>query len=216
LLFHEEFTYCTQGAFAVMDFQPEDSVTWWGVETKVVSPPCALYLGDPTTLSYETNSSVHVKLTSPLMTIPQEGAWRLLMELDVDAEPVPDPLYPYDYDVLFLDFVEEVGGTVTPLFSTKDVFNDTEGQFVTIAVELTPVLGKTGRFVFDFDTIDSTDNDHDGIFLDDVRLDAVCPYCMAEKKSECDDGDECTEDECVQFINEPALGTCVHTPIPDC
>jgi hypothetical protein len=219
LLFVEQFTGCTQGGFQIVDFNGDDGVAWWPTEANVVSEPCSLYLGDPLTQTYQTNAAVHVLLVSPVVSIPQQGAWRLLFKLFAEAEPVPSPLYPYDYDVLFLHFVPEPAGDPVLLFSTKQIGNDTAGVFLDVAVQLAPVAGMTGRFRFDFDTIDSTDNDHVGFYLDDILIDAICPFCDPAKTSSCTDDDPCTSDACIAFVNDAAVGTCVYTPdpaLPEC
>ena len=214
LIFEERFDTCTQGGFQIFDEQPDDPVTWHALPINHYSPPCALYLGDPQTFTYFTGSTVTVKLRSPIVAIPYTSAWRLSFRLLLDAEPVPMPLYPYDYDVLFLAFVEEGTEVEELLWSSKEILNTTDGELIPMAIELSKLAGRTGRFLFTFDTFDSTDNDYLGVHLDDVLVESVCPYCIDAE--DCEDGVPCTFNKCVMFGNESAIGSCFYEPIADC
>lgn len=214
LVFEENFDSCTQGAFDIIDFQPDDKVTWWALPLKPTSEPCALYLGNPETLSYFTGSSVHVKLLSPILTVPSLGAWRLTFSLYLDAYPVPHPLYPYDYDVLYLHFAPELEGDQQVVWSSKELLNSTAGETVVVALDVSMLNAVPGRFIFEFDTVDSVANDFEGIYLDDFRIETICPYCA--ENDHCDDEQPCTKNTCQMFGNLPALGSCLYPDFEDC
>jgi len=213
-LFLETFDSCTQGAFDIIDYQPDDSVTWWALPLKNSSPPCALFLGDPGSLVYDTGGSVHLKLVSPNVTLPPGIAWRLTVRLFFELEPVPSPLYPYDYDVLYLRFIAEPGGAATALWSTKEDLNTSDSKMKLLNLDLSALAGMTGRFELEFDTVDSIANEYPGIYLDDFRIDVICPYC--QEADECADTDSCSQDSCVPFANFPEVGGCWHEPLADC
>jgi hypothetical protein len=214
VLFEETFDSCMQGAFEIVDFQPDDDVTWWALPMEGAADDCCLYLGDPVTQSYDTGSAVHVKLISPLLQLPNGGSWRVSFSLFMNADPVPHPLYPYDFDVLFLHFAAADGTVLSSLWSSKETLNDTLGETIIVSLDLTLLEGHLGRFVFDFDTIDSLGNDYAGIRLDDFRVEKVCPYCLED--SDCEDDDPCTLESCLMFTNEPEVGSCTHEPIAGC
>jgi hypothetical protein len=207
LVYGEFFDSCSQGDFGIFDGQPDDDVTWWGVPMNFKSAPCALYLGNPLTMSYETGSSVKVELLSTLVGLPGGQALQLTFEILMLTEILPSPLYPYNHDVLFLAFEQEGGGT-HEIWSSKSLLNDTQGQWVPVAVDMSDFAGVAGRFRFLFDTLDSTDNDNPGIFLDDFRVASICPYCKVDE--DCLDKDACTLDSCLHFSNQPSIGTCYH------
>lgn len=212
-VFFENFDSCSQGAFEVLDMNTEDNVTWWGLPSPEDTDDCHLYLGDPVSMSYYTGFSVEVGLVSTQVTIPSGAAWKLTFDLRADAEPVPLPQYPYDYDVLFLSVLDETDGQKLPLFSTKELLNNTAGEYVLVSLELSELAGKTVRFVFNFDTIDSTANDFAGFWLDNFLVDSICPYC---KGGDCHDEDPCTTDECSLFFNEDQVGHCIASPQEGC
>ena len=213
-IFEENFDSCTQGSFEITDFQPDDNVTWWSLPLKHTSPPCALYLGDPDLLTYFTGSPVHLQLLSPYVTIPESGQWRLTFSLFIETEPVPAPQYPYDFDVLYLRFIDAFTDKATSLWSSKEILNSSGAEMSTLALDISSLQGAVGRFLFEFDTVDSTANDYPGIFLDDFVVDSICPYCM--DAGECDDQDPCTIDDCVLFGNFDDIGTCTHAPEEAC
>jgi len=214
LLFKEDFSSCTQGAFDIIDFQPEDDVTWWALPLQATSEPCSLYMGDPETMSYFTGSSVHLKLLSPILVMPGAGAWRLTLSLFMETYEIPHPLFPYDYDVLFLSFLDNDTSQQEDLWSSKEILNTTEGEWMTLAVDISLLQGKTGRFILDFDTIDSVANDYLGIYLDDFKIETICPYCGED--ADCTDDEPCTTDICLMFANFPTVGTCLFPQIEEC
>ncbi len=213
-IFLEDFDSCTEGGFSIADEQPEDNVTWWTLPLKHYSPPCALFLGDPESLTYDTGASVHVELFSPTITLPTWAPARLVFDLFMLTEVLPSPLYPYDHDVLFLYFGPGDGGPDALLWSSKEILNTTEAEMVPIAIDLSDLVGQTGRFRFLFDTLDSTANDFPGIYLVHVRVDTICPYCMADE--DCHDQDPCTVDGCLHFQNFPTIGGCWFERLDGC
>jgi hypothetical protein len=83
-----------------------------------------------------------------------------------------------------------------------------------VAVDISEFGGLSGRFRFLFDTLDSTDNDNPGIFLDDFQVASICPYCKVDE--DCLDQDSCTLDSCLHFSNQPSIGTCYHEALLQC
>ncbi len=220
VLFTENFDSCSQGGFEVIDFQPSDYVTWWGVPGGPEGDgDCELYLGDPLVWSYDTGSSVHLKLVSSLLTLPAGADWRVTFSLRMDAEPIladPDAAhyYPYDFDVLFLRVLDSSGAELDTVFTSKPLLNSTGEEYVSVAADLSSFSGSSVRFVFDFDTFDSTANDYVGVFLDDFVVDSVCPYCLDEE--DCNDEDACTIDQCLPLANVETLGTCILNALEGC
>ncbi|MBM4370298.1 MAG: hypothetical protein FJ098_01505, partial [Deltaproteobacteria bacterium] len=215
-LFEESFQGCNDGALQVLDDQPEDPVTWQSFKDGAFSPPCGLMLGDPVSGTYDTGDPVSLTLALPAVDVPPgPDPFLVRFAVRMDAEPVVDPLYPYDHDVLYLRAYGEglpAGGEV--LFHSKEFLNSTGGQWRLAAATLSPWGGKTLQLRFEFDTLDSVDNAYAGAALDDLRVGTACPLCALD--SDCDDGDPCSTDLCVLFSNQPGWGTCGHLPRPEC
>ena len=212
-IFSEDFTQCTQGQFDVVDYQPQDSVSWWGTAMAPWSSPCSLYLGDLSRLTYDTGDRVRLELISPLIQIPSTGIHALRFMIRLALESVPAPEYPYDYDVVYVYAdIPNIGSEL--VFSSKQLLNNTNGEYVPVAINLMGMMGYTLRFRFSFDTVDSIDNAHFGILLDDVVVSQVCPFCTEDLH--CDDLNECSQDRCVEMSNTQGVGLCFHFPMDDC
>ncbi len=206
----EDFASCSPGQFEVIDYDTEDAVTWWGTSVAPRTGPCSLYLGDLGSLTYDTGNRVRLELVSPLIPIPPGTVHALVFFVRLALEPVPAPEYPYDYDVLYLYAdVPNVGSE--SMWSSKQLLNTTGGEYVPVAVNLSGLSGYTVRLRFSFDTVDSIDNGHFGVLLDDLRVQGVCPFCSLD--SHCDDQDDCTEDRCLNLANTPGVGGCFHWPV---
>lgn len=214
VIYVEDFDSCSQGDFGIFDTDPEDNVTWWGLPLQFNSPPCSLYVGDPQTANYDTGSTIHVELLSPVMELPAGAALQLTFYLNMLTEVLPSPLFPYDHDVLFLFYEPESDGAVSEVWSSKSILNTTSGEMLPMAVDLSTHGGTSGRFRFVFDTLNSTDNDNPGIYLDDFSVATICPYCKVDE--ECDDDDPCTVESCVHFSNFPEIGTCLKETLAEC
>ncbi len=213
-IYFENFDSCSQGGFGIFDTNPDDNVTWWGLPLQFHSPPCGLYLGDPQTMDYDTGSTIHVELLSPVLVLPAGVALQLTFHLYMLTEVLPSPLYPYDHDVLFLFYESENDGITTEVWSSKSNLNSTSDIMVPMAIDLSAHGGTSGRFRFVFDTLNSTDNDNPGIYLDDFSIASICPYCKVDE--DCLDDDPCTDESCLHFTNFPDIGTCLTEPLLEC
>lgn len=87
--------------------------------------------------------------------------------------------------------------------------NNTNGQCVFVAAELTEFAGKALDLVWRFDTESGTDNNYKGVFLDDIRVATYKGKSTCNESSDCDDGKNCTDDQCVKFANKEG-GLCVN------
>ncbi len=216
VVFWESFDSCSQGAFEVIDLQPEDSVSWMPVTTKTFAGTCALYLGDPAMGLYDSQARVTLSLLSPAFQIPTSPPTSVQFRLWAQAEPVPAPQYPYDYDVLYLYVRSTQGGSDTLVFSSKQLLNDTQNLFAPVAIDLQPFAGQNVRLLFQFDTLDSIDNAYAGFFLDELRVVSTCPYCLKDPQCQGQLSSACTAPVCVPFANNSAAGTCTQEPIDAC
>ncbi|GEM_PF-6865706 len=212
----EEFDNCDTGIFEVLDFQPEDSVSWFPVATITHSGTCSVYLGDPFLLHYDTGARVSVTLRSKAIALPSQPT-SMQFRIRAQGEAVPAPQYPYDYDVLFLYVIDEETGQQDMIFSTKSLLNNTNEQFVPVALDLLSYAGKTIRLNFVFDTLDSIDNEYAGFYLDSLKIATTCPYCT--KAQHCDElvaENSCLVAQCLPFTNIPEAGICILEPDPEC
>jgi len=81
---------------------------------------------------------------------------------------------------------------------------------------LSPYVGQVESVSLVFDTGNGIDNNHEGLYVDDIRLvEYGCYGCVSDVG--CDDGDDCTSDHCLPFLNdEEHAGYCWNEPIEGC
>jgi hypothetical protein len=113
-------------------------------------------------------------------------------------------------DVLFL----KQDGLV--LWDSTKIGNSTGGQWQHIAVTLT---GQAPVLTFEFKTTDGLKNNHEGIYLDDVRVRDICPKetPACDAKTACEvSTSKCKVSVCTPFGNGNGNGLCFYDSTPGC
>ncbi|MCZ7538073.1 MAG: immune inhibitor A [Acidimicrobiia bacterium] len=143
---------------------------------QAVSPPAAIFYGNTLSNSYVTaafefppflvdtpNSGT---ATSPALALPdvQEHELSFQCWIDIEAEPTRD---------LFTISVKTADGTLTRVWSKEEAPNFGP-SWEECVVDLDGFEGQTVHLVFAFDTVDTTNNQGSGIYLDDFRVIDTC------------------------------------------
>ena len=70
----------------------------------------------------------------------------------------------------------ESSGSSTQLWGTWEEARsgNTYGQFITFAVDVTALAGRTVVLAFDFESVDEDDNSGEGVYLDDIDVSKDC------------------------------------------
>ncbi|NUN14217.1 MAG: hypothetical protein HUU55_11335, partial [Myxococcales bacterium] len=173
---------------------------WNQTSVRFSSPPSALYFGDPSTLSYNAGLAKGTA-ESPAFTLPNATDAFLEFALWLDVEQ------SLDYDVFFVEAAPVSGGAPTVLL-TKPSKPPTQ-QFQKMSLPLTQFAGQTIKIRFIFDTIDASTNHREGVVIDDLRIWIGCPKPACAADNDCDDGNVCTTDSCID-------NTCAHVPTTGC
>lgn len=217
--------------FSQVDYDSKDSVQWQVDGHRSLSPPSALYLGDPTCRTYYTGAlsstcdplsegqdttPVRVTLYSPVLalsgSVGNAGAalvfW-MWSQVEPDlglGEAEPDVLR------LFIDLLDGSGGKWA-VASSLDTAKNTNGKWVPLAVDLAPYSGKNVRLRMEFDSIDGQLNGFEGLYIDDFQVVDKCPGGCCEVATDCPAGpNPCIAAECVPFSAGPG-SVCVQRPI---
>ena len=176
--------------FEVVDLYAEDpdhgGMVWQAVEIadpttgdpRYTSPPHALYFGDPTRScpddpgsvcpDYDNGRKVGATATSPAFTLPVDAdraTLRFQLFLEVEASN--------HYDVLQV-FVLEDGTPAEVWRKTAIAGGTTLGRFFEVSVDLSRFIGRTIQLQLAFDTLEQTDNDYEGVYVDDVTVTTTC------------------------------------------
>jgi len=245
-LFQANFDDKSLQGFQVYSYQGQAKVKWQVSQNRSTSGQYALYYGDTVAKTYDTPGTFNFgEATSPAIAIPADGWVFLTFELFLSTEfddTVPELYYnPLSIDFFEVLVIENLGNPSTQkktqVWSSHNVLGTTGGQFLPVGVDLSDFAGRTVWLQFRFDTSDDADNQHEGVYLDDIEVtwstatpecpprrncmgpydcgidgvcrtgeckDSVCnttdigqpPDCCATQ-NDCDDGDQCTTDGCV-------------------
>ncbi|MCB9729896.1 MAG: hypothetical protein H6744_15665 [Deltaproteobacteria bacterium] len=205
--------------FFVEDLDPNDHVSWRSSSRRYVSPPTSLRLGDATCPTYYNgaldpdcqpvdaagadSSPVELTLYSPAIPLPPApGGHAGLVWLWSEVEPLTTG-GPGERDVLRVA-VDPGLGQFWPVTSSLAVGKSTGGEWRLLAFDMTPWSGNTVRLRFIFDTLDSADNHHEGVYLDDLSVVSRCEGGCCFSDSDCaglPGADGCRVPRCVPLAD---------------
>ena len=185
-----------------------EAVVWHLSTVRSHSPGGALQFADPESGRYG-NPIVEGKVpasagaaATPTLALPAGQSLAFVFWLWLDVEKLPE------FDEFWVEV--ESDGLFTPIWN-KDALPD--GNYKTwtrVAIDVSAYAGQSVRFHFRVDTLDGTVNGGEGVFIDDLVVQAACgdePECKSD--SDCAGDDPCTSDTC-------AGGECVSAPVPGC
>ena len=176
------------GLFAVTDLYPGTGVTWQVASladpvtgaSRSVSPPSALYFGDPDVAcpgdpmkncpTFDAGgAAVGADATSGQFSIPPSATDPVLsfqVLLDVESNPGSDI-----FEVRIIEGPDE-----TVVWDKGAIGGSTNKQFVLVKVDLSDWIGADIRVRFHFDSVDASANASEGVYIDDVSVGSDCLY----------------------------------------
>jgi hypothetical protein len=186
--------------FFIEDLDPNDRVSWRPSTQRYVSPPASLRLGDSECPTYYSGA-----LNADCQPSDAAGADAGVVELTLYSPPIPLPLTPGGHAALVWVWseVEALGtggpserdvlrvsvdpglGIAWPASSTLAVGKSTGGSWRLLAFDLAPYGGSTVRLRFAFDTLDTSDNHHEGVYLDDLSVVSRCSGGCCSSDADC-------------------------------
>lgn len=176
------------------------AVKWQVTDYKADQGSYSLYYGDIVNHNYDTGSVNTGTATSPTIVLPNVDEIKLKFRMWAATESYDD----FEVHV-------DVAGTKTKVYDKSASSANNTGDFIDVEADLTKFKGQSIKLVLIFDTNDSYDNDHEGVYLDAMRIVAPCTIKSCTKDEECDDQNRCTQDIC-----DPATKICKNTEIQGC
>jgi hypothetical protein len=179
--------------------------TWQLSSNHAHSPSRALYFGRHATGTYADGSKrVQAYAQTAPMHLPAGTTPQLSFRLWLETQRYVSSVTK---DVLWVEVVDAFGVVTAVWNSTTTLEGTTNGNFYPMFVSLGDWAGEDISLRFRFDSYDSSSNDFEGAYIDDINVDTAC--CLAS--SDCDDGDACTIDLCnAQSCNY--INTCTCAP----
>ena len=166
-------------------------VAWSVTADQSFTAPFSLYFGNPLTGTYENGQEkAQGWIAGPDVTMPPYGIPAVSFHLFLDTEHSPIFLFfeqPVAFDILRLHVQTKDGDTYDEMveiwnsmaWDTKgSTYSPGAGQViwkqVYVALEGMGLAGETVRFVFEYDSLDESNNDFQGAYVDDFKVFTLC------------------------------------------
>jgi hypothetical protein len=180
-------------------------VKWTLSKKRYTSPYWSLYFGNPEAGNFNDPSGQPVSgtATGPAVLVPEGKSAVLKFNVYLDVEMYE----PFD---MLRTYILIAGKEPVEVWNKALVSGDKYKKFTEVMVNLSPYIGQEIRIQFAFDSVDGVENNGEGVYIDDVRITALCEilkYCNFD--TECSDGNVCTKDLCKGNI-------CYFSPIAQC
>jgi len=145
------------------------------------SQSTAMFYGLDASCNYNNGMVSQGVVTSPVFDLTQYPSVPVRVEFNylLATEGVPEA-----YDKATIEIAQD-GGSFVPLASNDPAaapneLIDTAGTWMPCVIDLTEFAGSSIRLRFGFDTVDGSNNDTAGFYVDDVAVRvAACPYALA-------------------------------------
>jgi hypothetical protein len=179
---------------------------------------------DPVDPSGADSAAVRASITSPYFSIPSISASKTTFIASayiwVESEPmitgVDASVQPDQFRVSVVTKNLDVETAVQMISSVK-VDKNTNGQFVYVSANISAFVGKEIAIRLSFDSIDGSNNNYEGVYVDEVKVFSVCS-AQCDSGTECaPDSVECSDDSCQVFLDRVnGKGACSYPLIPTC
>jgi hypothetical protein len=177
----------------VPEFAPEESSATWQISTKRAhGGESSLYFGSLESGNYDFGGRLRVFAETMPFVLSANVASELRFWVWMNVEP------SVNYDAFTVFVISEAG--MVPVFGKEPMTQ--MKKWKSKLIDLKAFRGETIKFRFVFDSIDGNDNTYEGIYIDDFELWELCPDQGCVTKVECNDGQVCTQDTCVDGVCE--------------
>ncbi|MEZ4265660.1 MAG: hypothetical protein R3F39_04725 [Myxococcota bacterium] len=191
---------------SVYDLAPSSApaVGWNRSPHRAFTGEFSWYFGDPTALDFDTGERVAGRLELAPVALPADRPSRLVFHVyaDVEAGPI--------WDVLVVRVLDPAAPAASVPVYVKDAALAL-GSWQRVSVDLAAFAGRTVTIQFDFDSVEATLNDTEGVSLDAIWVLSGCaPLPSCQTALDCDDAVACTSQTCA------AQGQCAFAPVSAC
>jgi DNA-binding beta-propeller fold protein YncE len=161
-VFFEDFS---QGAGGIVTDPPNEGVGWQVIlSNRCYSQPNCLYYGNPQTMSFETSSRNFGAVITQPIRLPAQSQITLSLALYIDCEATPS------HDVLKISALTEKGRFILWQKPPQMAM----GEWNAVTIDISALSGRFVALELFFDTVDETNNNGAGVFVDDIRIVSTC------------------------------------------
>ncbi len=155
------------------------ATTWQRTETRAHGGLSSLWFGDPATGTYAESGRSRGSAASPLLMPPVLAASTDKVELAfsvwLETEWTgADYINPAGLDRLYVDLVLEDGET-RELWNSDALAGSTDGLWRDVVVGVDDLPMTPFRLAWRFDSLDASNNDFEGPYIDSIELRTACP-----------------------------------------
>jgi len=221
--------------WTIDDPRPGDEVTWVVTDHRRALGNRSLYVGNPRCRVYDngqrdaecrkvgsglgTSSAVRLSIQSPAFSIPpldtSRSTWFLSVRVFQQLEPAVGGKHPDGIRVLVIENPADAP-IEHQIFSSDDLSEAAGNDFQLVTASLREYAGKEIAIRFLFETADAENNDFEGVYLDDLRVESRCDADCSPGTSCSGDDDTCSDNLCQWMVNTESQGVCSYPVIPWC
>ena len=164
----------------------EHTATWQLSSLKYHSPSQSLYFGIQDLGSYDNGAHVGSRFTTAALPLPGGNLASLTFWVWLDVEPQTG------WDEFNISAL--IGDERVSLFIKNSGLIDQ--QWHEVVLDLSAFAGNDLRIEFQFDSLDGSNNNFNGVYVDDLVVASLCEKIDCETVAGCDDGLACTNGAC--------------------
>ena len=201
VLMEVDFEDASTGGLFVADLakNTDPPVLWQPDGQRAHSGSISLYFGLPEEHTYDNGMLVAASATTAPMMLPAGHRVSLTFWAYLSVETGKT------WDVLSVSVVRS-SGTV-PVWAKG--YETPLEEWTPVSLDLSAFAGEKVQVAFVFNSNDTTYNDGEGVYIDDIHLLSLCAPLECTADADCDDGVPCTDEAC-------AAGTCTWTLSDNC
>ena len=188
VLLQSGFEGSSTGGFFIADLatSAEPAIVWQPDDARAHGGTSSLYFGVPGEHTFANGLPVKASATSKPLTLPSGRPLALSFWAWLDVEEGKS------WDVLTVSVIR--GESIVPVWAKG--YDTPLLQWFRVSVDLSAFANETVQIMLVFDSVDASLNEGEGVYVDDLRLLALCtaPPCAVD--ADCDDGLACTEETC--------------------
>ena len=113
----------------------------------------------------------------------------------------------------------QLASGVTKVFDSSSFGKSTGDGWKHVAIDLSAYAGQSVKLTWRFETGTGLKNEFEGVWLDEIVLETVCPVqgTLCDSATPClDDNQACTADDCTWYSNTGGKGFCFHDKSEGC